>query len=41
MKKTIRTLIECAVICTAVFMIIHRRVFSACLTGSPVPEVPE
>ena len=38
MKQTIRALIECFLILTAVFLIIHRHVFSACLTGSPMPE---
>ncbi len=41
MKDTIRTLIDICIIMLAVFFIIHRRVFSALLTGEPMPEAPE
>ena len=41
MKGTIRTLIDICIIMIAVFLIIHRRVFSALLTGAPMPEAPE
>jgi hypothetical protein len=41
MKQTIRAIIECFLIMTAVFLIIHRHVFSALFTGSPMPEAPE
>ena len=39
--KAVRAVIECAVIMLAVFLIIHRHVVSACLTGSEMPEPPE
>ena len=41
MKDTIRTVIDICIIMCAVFLIIHRRVISAALTGSPMPEAPE
>lgn len=41
MKKTIKMVIECMAIMTGVWMIIHRHVISACLTGDPMPEAPE
>jgi hypothetical protein len=41
MKNTLSTLIKCAVVVCGVLLIIHRRVIAACLTGSPMPEVPE
>lgn len=41
MKNTVKALIQCAAVCTGVFLIIHRRVFTACLTGDPMPEPPE
>ena len=41
MKDTIRTLIDLCIIMTGVFLIIHRRVISALLTGEPMPEAPE
>ena len=40
MKNAVKALIECAVVCAGVFLIIHRRVFAACLTGEPMPEPP-
>lgn len=41
MKKTIKAVIECLAVMTGVFLIIHRHVIGACLTGSPMPEAPE
>ena len=41
MKNTLKAIIEYLVICTAVLLIIHRRVISAFLTGSEMPEPPE
>lgn len=41
MKKTIKAIIECSVICFAVLLIIHRHVISACITGDELPEAPE
>ncbi len=41
MKDTIRTLIDICIIMCGVFLIIHRRVISAALTGTPMPETPE
>lgn len=39
--KGLRTAIDICIIMLGVFLIIHRRVFSALLTGAPMPEVPE
>ena len=41
MKGTIRTIINICIIMLAVFLIIHRRVFSALLNGAPMPEALE
>ena len=41
MKDTIRSLIDCCIILLGVFLIIHRRVISAAVTGEPMPEPPE
>jgi len=41
MKNTARALISCAAVMCGVFMIIHRRVIAACLTGTQMPEMPE
>ena len=41
MKNTVRTLIHCCIIMFSVFLIIHRRVISALITGEPMPEPPE
>ncbi|HQL99311.1 MAG TPA: hypothetical protein PLH98_01940 [Ruminococcus flavefaciens] len=42
MKGTIRTLIDICIIMLAVFLITHRRVFSALLTGAPIcPRLSE
>ena len=41
MKNTIKALIECMAVACGLFLIIHRRVFAACLTGDPMPEPPE
>ena len=40
MKNTIKALIEFLAVACGVFLIIHRRVFAACLTGDPMPEPP-
>ena len=40
-KNLIKAVIECAVIFLGVMLIIHRHVFSAFLTGGPMPEAPE
>lgn len=41
MRNTVRTIIDICIIMCAVFLIIHRRVISAALTGVPMPEAPE
>ena len=41
MKKAINTIIRCLAVCCGVFMIIHRRVIAACITGTDMPEMPE
>jgi len=28
-------------VCCGLFLIIHRHVIAACITGSPMPEAPE
>ena len=38
MKKVIKAVIECSVICFAVMLIMHCRVISALLTGEKMPE---
>ncbi|MBQ5311466.1 MAG: hypothetical protein ILP19_05440 [Oscillospiraceae bacterium] len=39
-KDTVRLIIDIFVILLGVFLIIHRRVISACLTGTEMPEAP-
>ena len=39
--KGLRTAIDICIIMFGVFLIIHRRLFSALLTGEPMPEAPE
>ncbi len=41
MKSVCSAVIECCAVCCGVLLIIHRRVFAAVLTGSPMPEAPE
>ena len=41
LKHTVKAIIECAVVLCGLFLIIHRRVFAACLTGDPMPEPPD
>jgi hypothetical protein len=41
MKNVIKAVIECSVVCFAVWLIIHRHVISACITGDEMPEAPE
>lgn len=38
MKRIIYALISCCAICTGLFMIIHRNVIAAYLTGKPKPK---
>ena len=40
-KDTVRSVIDCFIIMLGVFLIVHRRVFSALLTGEQMPEAPE
>ncbi len=40
-KKAINTFIRACAVCLGVFLIIHRRVIAACLTGIEMPEIPE
>jgi hypothetical protein len=40
-KKVLNTGIRCCAVCCSVFLIIHRRVIAACLTGIEMPEAPE
>ena len=39
-KKALNTCIRCCAVCCGVFLIIHRRVIAACLTGIEMPEAP-
>ncbi|MCR5168685.1 MAG: hypothetical protein K6C13_15945 [Oscillospiraceae bacterium] len=39
--NTIRSIIDCVIIMLGVFLIVHRRVFSALITGGEMPEAPE
>lgn len=41
MKNAAKVFVECMAVMIGLFFIIHRRVFAACLTGSPMPEAPE
>ena len=41
MEKTFKAVIECAVVCCGVLLIIHRRVIAAAVTGSEMPKMPE
>lgn len=41
MKSVAKELIKCAAVACGLFLIIHRRVIAACLTGTPVSEMPE
>ncbi len=41
MKRTLNTCIRCCAVCCGVFLIIHRRVIAAFLTGVEMPEMPE
>jgi len=41
MKNTVPALVKCAAVACGVFLIIHRRVIAACITGSPMPEMPK
>ncbi len=40
-KKAVNTCIRCLAVCCGVFLIIHRRVLAAALTGIDMPEAPE
>ncbi len=41
MKKAIKAIALCFAVLFCVFLIIHRRVIAAYLTGSEMPEAPE
>ncbi len=41
MKSAVRTLIHFCIIACGIFLILHRRVISAWITGEPMPEPPE
>lgn len=41
MRNVLKTIIACMAVCCGVFLIIHRNVIAACITGSPMPEAPE
>ena len=41
MKKVLIEVIKCLAVLTGVFLIIHRRVIAAAITGSEMPEMPE
>lgn len=40
-KKVLNTCIRVCAVCCGLFLIIHRRVIAACLTGMEMPEAPE
>ena len=40
-KKALNTWIRLCAVCCGLFLIIHRRVIAACLTGVEMPEAPE
>ena len=39
-KKALNTCIRILAVCCGVFLIIHRRVIAACITGIEMPEAP-
>ena len=39
-KKALNTCVRVCAVCCGVFLIIHRRVIAACLTGVEMPEAP-
>ena len=41
MKDNAKALLACVAITAGVFLLIHRRVIAAALTGSEMPEPPE
>ncbi len=41
MRHAINMVIRCMAVCCGVFLIIHRRVIAAAITGSEMPEMPE
>ncbi len=41
MKQALNMTIRALAVCCGVFLIIHRRVIAASLTGSEMPEMPE
>ncbi len=41
MKKAIKTIVIVELILTVVFLIVHRRVIKAWLTGSEMPKAPD
>lgn len=40
MKNAVKVLLICLAICCIIFLVIHRRVIKACITGEPMPEPP-
>ena len=41
MKNAWKILLICVAVLFAAFLVIHRRVIAAWITGSPMPEMPE
>ena len=39
-KKALNTCFRICAVCCGLWLIIHRRVIAACLTGSEMPEAP-
>ena len=40
-KKAVNICLRCLAVCCGLWLIIHRRVIAACLTGVEMPEAPE
>jgi len=41
MKNVLYGMVETLAVLCGLFLIIHRRVIAACLTGGPMPEMPK
>ncbi len=41
MKNVFKEIIKCMAVLCGLFLIIHRRVIAAALTGTEMPEAPE
>ncbi len=39
-KKALNTCFRICAVCCGLWLIVHRRVIAACLTGSEMPEAP-